>query len=97
MLGFGNSDSIISSATTAAYDNLLKKQNSTYQFHHFMQSHWGIVVTVSSVYRPQATDWSILQEHNLKYFDKYSITLKRNVQISPKIDPISESFVSPYP
>ena len=65
MLELGNSDSIIPCATTTAYINLLKKKKSTYQFHQFIQSHWCIVVTVSSVYRPQASDWSVLQEHNL--------------------------------
>ena len=65
MLELGNSDSIIPCATTTGYINLLKKENSTYQFHQFIQSHWRIVVTVISVYRTQASDWSILQELNL--------------------------------
>ena len=32
-----------------------------------------------------------------KYFEKYPISLKMNWQISPKVHPNSESFVSPYP
>ena len=83
MLELGNSDSIILSATITAYNNLIKK-NSTYQDRHLIQSHWGIVVTVISVYRPQASDWSILKEHNFKglfspiiTFDYKKFTLER--------------------
>ena len=71
MLELGNSDSIILSAIFTAYNNLSKK-NSTYQFHDLI--HWGIVVTVSSVYRPRPLIGPYYRIITLKLTNHLSLT-----------------------